>query len=329
VSPSSSGALLLFAALAIVSRGVPLTLAAFNTSTSSPGNAFAVLEVQPAVQGTPSSLSAGVVQLTWTASPTAASESVTYGILRRPSGVGAYVQVGTTAGLTFNDTPPADGLYDYAIRAAVTTLTTDSNALTARSDATAPSVTVTCDAAACKGAGWYTGSVSALATATDLGSGVSTTEITLDGSTTAISGSSVSLPVTGDGVHALSARATDVAGNVATPTIVSIRIDGTAPSAASGLAAATGASAGQVALTWTAGSDATSGVAGYTIRYVQSATCPAASPSAYPSTTSVGAVTAATVGELVSGKKYCFYLVTLDAAGNQSGPSNVANAKAK
>ncbi len=129
--------------------------------------------------------------------------------------------------------------------------------------------------------------------------------------------------------HAVSYYATDVAGNVAASQSLTLKIDAMAPTAASGLAASTGSSSGTIDLSWTAGTDTTSGVAGYTVRYVSSKTCPTASTAKYPNTTSVGAVTSTTVTQLSSAKLYCFYLVTLDSAGNQSGASNVASATAK
>ena len=108
-----------------------------------------------------------------------------------------------------------------------------------------------------------------------------------------------------------------------------VSIDLTPPTAASGVTAATGSASGSVDLAWAAGTDATSGVSGYTIHYVQANSCPAPGAGAYPTTVSVGAVTSQSVGGLVKNKNYCFYLVTSDAAGNASGPSNVASAKAK
>jgi hypothetical protein len=214
---------------------VPTTVAAFAGLTSSPGNRFAFLEVQPASQNAPSA-SGGTVQLSWSASPTAATEAVTYAVLRSPAGAGAFAQVGSTSGLTHGDSPP-DGTYDYRIRTVVSTFTRDSGTRTVLSDATAPT-------------------------------------------------------------------------------------------AATGLTAATGSSNGSIDLAWTAGTDATAGVNGYTIRYVAASKCPVASPSAYPNTTSVGAVTSATVTGLAKGR-HCFYLVTIDGVGNTSGPSDVADAAAK
>lgn len=224
--------------LALVGLRQPIvtTFALFQALTTSSSNAFSVLEVRPATLNT-ASASGAVVHLAWSASPTASTESVTYGILRRPSGSGAFAEVASTSALSYDDAP-GDGRYDYEIRAAVTTLTADSNALAAM-------------------------------------------------------------------------------------------VDTTPPTAATGVSAATGPTSGTVNLNWTAGTDATSGVAGYTIRYVQINKCPAPSVASYPNSTSVGAVTTATLAGLVSGKPYCFYLITVDRVGLQSGPSNVAGANAK
>lgn len=229
----------LAAALLMGASAVAPSLAAFTASTSSPSNTFAVLEVQPAALGAPASLPAGVVRLTWTASPTAATEAVTYAVLRRPAGAGTLVPVATLTGLTYDDTPPGDGAYDYVISTMASAFSRDGAAQTGVSDATPPT-------------------------------------------------------------------------------------------AATALVAASGTAKGSVALTWTAGADATSGVSGYTIRYTQvTTTCPAASVAAYPRSTSVGAVTVTTVTGLTPAKTYCFYLATRDAAGNVSGPSPVASARAK
>jgi hypothetical protein len=228
-------ALILALGLVMGLARVPTTVAAFAGLTSSPANRFAFLEVQPASQNGPSA-SGGTVQLSWGASPTAATEAVTYAVLRSPSGAGAFAQVGSTSGLAITDTPP-DGTYDYRIRTVVSSFSRDSGTRTVLSDATAPI-------------------------------------------------------------------------------------------AATGLSATTGASNGSIDLAWTAGTDATSGVSGYTIRHVAANKCPSASPTAYPNTRSAGAVTSATVSGLAKGR-HCFYLVTIDGVGNQSGPSNVVDATAK
>lgn len=225
--------------LGTVVGGMPTTtLATFSATTTSPGNDFTNLVVQPAVQSGPATQAGGYVQLSWSASPTASSQSVTYAVLRSPSGAGVWTQVTTLGGLTYTDLPPSDGSWDYEIGSVVVTFKTDSNIQTGLSDRTPPT-------------------------------------------------------------------------------------------AATSLTARTGSSSGQVNLTWTAAADGGSGVAGYTIRYVQASKCPTASPANYPGSTTVGAVTAATVGGLMSSKAYCFYLTTTDNAGNVSGPSSVASANAK
>src|SRR5919197_433824 len=109
---------------------------------------------------------------------------------------------------------------------------------------------------------------------------------------------------------------------------VGARSDRTPPSAVQ-LSATTGSASGTVTVTWTAAADAGTGVAAYTVRYVGAQTCPAASPSNYPQSTTTGTATSATIAGLMSGKRYCFYVTSSDVAGNVSAPSNVASAKAR
>ncbi len=327
---ATAGALSLLAAIFIaVVPPIPATLASFASLTTSPSNTFTLLEVQPATLTAAASLAGGVVRLSWSASPTAATETVTYAVMRRPSGSGAFAQAAAVAsGLTYDDTPPSDGSYDYELRTTVATFTRDSNIVSAVSDRTPPSVSVTCDGAACV-TGWYRSSVTVVVTATDAGTGVQTVRTTLDGVTSNSGSATVTTIVSGDGSHAFSALAIDNADNVSATQTYSIAIDGTPPSPATGLIAAAGGVNGSVSLSWTAATDATSGVSGYTIRYAQATTCPAATVANYPSAMTVGPATSTTVSGLNPAKAYCFYLITSDNAGNQSSPSNVASAKAK
>jgi hypothetical protein len=125
--------------------------------------------------------------------------------------------------------------------------------------------------------------------------------------------------------HSVVYSGADSVGNASGNTSQTVKIDLTAPTAASGLAGATGITSGTVILGWTAGTDALSGVSGYTIHRTNVvASCPVANTTNYPNTTTVGAVTSATVGGMISGSKYCFYLTTTDNAGNISVASNVA-----
>lgn len=220
--------------VSIVLASAPVTVASFGATTSSPA-IFTALVVQPATLAAPVSAAAGVVQLSWGASPAAGAA---YAVLRSPAGLASWTQVAAVAGLTYGDTPPADGLWDYEIQAAVATFTAMSSVQTGLSDRLAPT-------------------------------------------------------------------------------------------AATAVTAATGTAKGTVGLRWTAATDAGSGIGGYTIRYVQATTCPAAGVPAYPGAASVGAVASTTVTGLTTGRTYCFYLIANDVAGNASGPSGVARARAR
>lgn len=83
-----------------------------------------------------------------------------------------------------------------------------------------------------------------------------------------------------------------------------------------------------VDFSWPAGTDATSGVAGYVLHWVQAATCPTvANTTNFPNAVSTGNVTSYQLtGTAV---KYCAYLQTQDAAGNLSAASNIASAVAR
>ena len=112
--------------------------------------------------------------------------------------------------------------------------------------------------------------------------------------------------------------------------VKSTKSDRTAPTAATALNAVKGAVAGEIVVSWTAGTDGGTGVAGYTVhRSGVVGACPATTPANYPNAVVVGAVTSTTVGGLVSGSKYCFYLTTNDVAGNASANSAAAISLAK
>jgi len=105
--------------------------------------------------------------------------------------------------------------------------------------------------------------------------------------------------------------------------------DRTAPTVATALISAQGAAGNPVTvdLTWTAGTDAGSGVSGYTVYWsnvVTLATCPAISAANYPNSAVIGVVTSYSIStNVVSGSKYCAYLTTTDAVGNVSVASAV------
>ena len=326
-------AFVLFVTFAIAGMVSADTAASFTGSSTNPANSVQTMLVQPpASQSATVSAASGAVNLAWTATPTApgAGHTLSYVVLRGPVG-GPYAQVGTTTALTYSDTPPADGTYEYVIQARVSGGgsfdSANSAARTGLSDRTAPAMSITCDGAACS-AGWYTAAVSVTVSGTDGGTGMGSVTRNVDAAgQISTPGASVTFSVTGDNAgHTVAYFGTDAAGNAAASATQTIRIDGTAPSAVTGLASALGAKNAPVTvdLTWTAGTDALSGVSGYEIRWTNPiATCPAANTTNFPNVAAVGAVTAYQISGLVNGSNYCAYLVTIDNAGNSSTASAV------
>lgn len=314
------------AALFTASSPIGRTTAAFTGNTKTGANSLTNLVVTAPTLSTPTSGASGLVSLSWSASPTAALAPLTYAVLRRPTG-GSYATVASLlTSLSYSETPPADGTYDYMVQAVVSTFTAASAASAGLSDRTAPVPSITCGGTACS-SGWYAAAVSVTVAATDAGAGVASITRSVDGAaSTTTTGSSTTFTVSGSGAHAVAYSATDAVSNISATITSTIRIDTTAPTAATGLAAAIGTTTGTVSLSWSAASDADSGVTGYDIQYAQAANC---STATYSASVSVSSVTAATVSGLVSGKSYCFRLVTRDGAGNTSAASGTASAKAK
>ena len=323
-------AFVLMATLALMAVGSKNTAASFTNFSMNPTNAATTLFVQaPASQNNTTSAAAGVVALSWAATTTApgAGHTLTYDVLRGPVG-GPYLVIGNTASLALNDTPPADGTYGYVVHAKVsgggTFTSADSPAKSGLSDRTAPAMSVTCNAVACS-AGWYTAAVSVTMSGADGGTGMGSVTRNVDAAgQISTAGATVTFSVSGDSAgHTVQYFGTDAAGNAASPVTRTIKIDGTVPTAATALASLTGTSVGSVDLSWTAATDTTSGIAGYTVHYVQANACPAtATPAGFPGTFAIaGNVRSGTVTGLVSGKKYCFYLSANDNAGN-AGPAS-------
>ena len=233
-----AAAFVVLVSTAIIGFSAGDTGASFTGATTNPNQSWNTQQVlAPATFTSATPAPAGQINLVWPASTSpAGSHSLTYLVLRGPVG-GPYAQVGTTAALTYSDTPPADGTYEYVIQTKIA-----------------------------QGAGFFT------------------------------SGNS---PVN------------------------SSKSDRTAPTVATGFSGVKGASAGQITLSWTASTDGGTGVSGYTIRYVQTSVCPAASVAAYPGSAVVGAVTTTTLSGLSTNANYCFYFITNDVAGNASANSAV------
>ena len=247
------------------------TGASFTATTTNPSNHANTLTVQPpAAQNATVSASGGVVNLSWTATPTApgTGHTLTYLVLRGPVG-GPYAQIASTTSLAYSDTPPADGAYGYVIEAKITGGGSFTSSPTAAqsgvSDRTAPTMSILCNGAACNSA-WYTAAVSVTVTGTDAGTGMGSVTHKVDaGSQTSTAGASVTFSVSGDSAgHSVAYLTTDAAGNASASATQTIKIDATAPTAATALAAASGAGGAPVTvdLTWTAATDALSGVQG-------------------------------------------------------------------
>jgi hypothetical protein len=256
---------------------------------------------------------------------------VSYTLLRRPTGSGSYVVIATDIGAASggtassrSDTPPADGLYDYVVRAVFSSGATseDSGSVTARSDRTGPALAVTCNGAAC-GSTFYTAAVAVAVTASDA-TGVSALDRTVDGTATSGTGTTASFTVSGDSSgHTVQITATDPAGNTAT-TSLTIKIDATPPTAfsVSGARGAANDGVETVDLSWGASSDAASGLAGYTVRWVAASnlsTCPAVTTANYPSSSAASATSFAIT--LASRQDVCAYVIATDNAGNARSSS--------
>ncbi len=323
--------LVVLVSTAIVGFSTGNTGASFTGATTNPAQILNTQSVTPPASFTSAtSAIAGRIDLVWTATTSAAgSHTLTYLVLRGPVG-GPYAQVGTTAGLTYSDTPGADGTYEYVVQTKIAQgsgFFTSGNSATknTKSDRTAPTMSATCNGGSC--AGWFNTSVTFVVSGGDgagVGMGTATTNIDSAGATTSAAPRTVT--VSGESAtHSVVYSGADAVGNASGNTSQTVKIDLTAPTNATSLAAATpgaGGTAGTVNLTWTAGSDALSGLAGYTVyRSGVVASCPVATPANYPTTLIVGAVTSAAPSGMTSNSKYCFYITATDNAGNVSAAS--------
>lgn len=309
------------------------TQASFTRTSTNPTNQTGTMTVQPpASQNNAISAAAGVVNLSWTATPTApgTGHTLTYLVLRGPVG-GPYSQIGATSALAYTDTPPSDGAYEFVIEARVTGGGSFTSANSAPksgiSDRVAPTMSITCNSAACS-TGWYNATVSVTVSGTDAGTGMGSVTRNVDGAgQTSTAGSSATFNVSGESAgHTVAYFGTDAAGNASSSANQTVKIDLTAPTTVTALASATGAGGAPITvdLTWTAGTDALSGLQGYEVRWTNNvAACPAANTTNYPNSATIGAATAYQVPSPAVGDKHCAYLVTIDNAGNRSANSAV------
>lgn len=306
---------------AIIGFSAGNTGASFTGTSTNPGQILQTSNVAAPASESATSAIAGRVDLSWPATTTPANgHTVTYLVLRNG------VQVGTTAALVYSDTPGSDGTYTYTVQTKIAQgagffTSGSSPAQSPKSDRSAPAMSVTCNAGSC--AGWFKASVSVVVSGNDgAGVGMGTATTNVDGAGALSSAAPRTVTVSGESAtHSVVYSGADAAGNASGNTSQTVKIDLTAPTAATSIALAKGAASGNLKITWTAGTDALSGVAGYTIRYVQANACPAASVANYPNSVAVGAVTSTTVTGLASNVFYCAYLITNDAAGNGSANS--------
>jgi peptidoglycan/xylan/chitin deacetylase (PgdA/CDA1 family) len=127
-------------------------------------------------------------------------------------------------------------------------------------DTTAPTSSITCNAATCSQNGWYKASVNVALSATDNQSGVSVIRYTLDGSTPTAASPAYSGPFMLSATTTVKFRAWDNAGSIEATKSQTIRIDLTAPTVAITAPSDGATVAGNVKITATA-SDVGSGIA--------------------------------------------------------------------
>jgi hypothetical protein len=322
----AAGAFVALASVGIIGLSTGDTSASFTGMTSNPNQSWITETVlPPASQAAAASAPAGTVNLSWTSSPTAPNgHTRTYLVLRNG------VQIGTTAGLVYSDTPATDGSYTYTIQTKLAQGTgfftsASSASQNGISDRVAPVMSILCNGAACSSTTWY-GTLNVTVSGTDAGSGMAAGTITRSvdgGATVNAAGASATFAVTGDSAtHSVAYSGKDTAGNgSATTTFTPLQVDGTAPTTPTGLNGITGFSAGSIVVWWTASTDALSGLASYTIHRTNAvAACPAVGAGSYPNTQVLTAAGAQITG-LVTGSKYCYYVTATDNAGNVSANS--------
>jgi len=320
-----AAAFVVLVSTAIIGFSAGNTGASFTASSTNPNQSWATSNVAAPASETATSAAAGQINLSWPATTTPANgHTVTYLVFR------GGVQIGSTSSLSYSDTPSADGTYTYYIQTKIAQgagffTSGNSPSQSPLSDRTAPSMSISCNSGAC--GGWVTNST-VIVSGTDAGTGMSSVTYSLDGGANVVTAGSTKTFNPADGTHTVAYYGTDVAGNASSTANQTVKIDTTAPTNASALTGATpggGNPAGTVNLSWTAGSDATSGLAGYTIHRSGAVTsCPAVSPANYPTTYAVGVVTSTQVAGMTSGSKYCFYITATDVAGNVSTNSAAA-----
>jgi len=150
--------------------------------------------------------------------------------------------------------------------------------------------------------GWSTATVNVSLSATDTGSGVASTRYQLDAA--AVSTYTASIPVSTDGTHTLRFWSVDSGGNTEATKTATVRIDTTPPTTPGGFSASS-VSTSSVEMTWTASTDAVSGMYAYGV-YRDGSLVATSSATTYTAT------------GLNPGQTYSFAVAALDVAGNWS-----------
>jgi Bacterial Ig domain/Chitobiase/beta-hexosaminidase C-terminal domain len=127
-------------------------------------------------------------------------------------------------------------------------------------DTTAPSASISCNGSSCS-SGWYTATVQASLSASDIGSGVAVIRYTTNGSDPTTSSATYAGAFSVSQTTTVKYRAWDNAGNVGSMSAQTIRIDGVPPTVAITSPANSTTVNGTVKITATAG-DVGSGIAG-------------------------------------------------------------------
>ena len=258
-----------------------------------------------------------------------------------PSGVSSYqytldhsaTSLPDTTWTTTTATPPptsktygaqVDGVWCFHIRARNNAgLWGQTKTRIVRIDTNPPTTSATgADAA------WHNAPVTVTLTATDAASGMSgggaKTEYKLDSAASWTTGTSVTIAAPGthanDGTHTISYRSTDAVGNLETVETATVKIDTVDPSAIDGLVCSTHAvqttwyANKTPGFTWSASSDATSGIAGYSFVLDRSA-------STAPDASTETAGLSYTSPVRTDGVWY-FHVRAVDAAGNVGATSH-------
>jgi len=151
---------------------------------------------------------------------------------------------------------------------------------------------------------WSTATVSVSLAATDTGSGVAYTRYKLNAAAVATYTVGTPIPVSADGTNTLLFWSVDNRGNIEATKTATVRVDKTAPTVPGGLWVSS-VSTSSVEMTWTASTDAVSGMFAYGV-YRDGSLVATSSAKTYTAT------------GLNPGQTYAFSVAALDVAGNWS-----------